>query len=144
MSTDPNDVLLQACAVPFRRCATRLEFCLITSLNRRRWGFPKGIVESHQSIDTAALAEAFEEAGLAGEIVGEPLGSYADFKWNRPLRVHARLLHVAVELAHWPEDTMRERRWCTEDEARELIAREEQRELLAQAVAWIEANRGGC
>jgi 8-oxo-dGTP pyrophosphatase MutT (NUDIX family) len=141
MSTNPQDELAQACAIPFRCRAGRIEFCLITSLNRRRWGFPKGIVELHQTIDTATLAEAYEEAGLAGEVVGEPLGSYTDFKWNRPLRVNGRLLHVTAELAHWPEDAQRERRWCTADEARVLIAREEQLELLAQALAWIERRK---
>lgn len=142
MTNDSTSELAQACAVPFWYRRERVEFCLITSLSRRRWGFPKGIVEEHQTIETAALAEAYEEAGLAGEIVGKPLGAYADFKWNRQLRVNGRLLHVAAELAHWPEDTQRQRRWCTAKEAREVIAREEQRELLARAIEWLkESNR---
>ncbi|MBX3412697.1 MAG: NUDIX domain-containing protein [Pirellulales bacterium] len=137
MSSDPSNELPQACAVPFRYRQQRVEFCLITSLNRRKWGFPKGIVEPHQTIETAALAEAYEEAGLAGEIIGQPLGDYADFKWNRPLRVHGRLMCVSHELAHWPEDTQRQRRWCTAKEARELVARQEQLELLEQAIRWL-------
>ena len=142
MSHDPESELAQACAVPFWYRQQRMEFCLITSLNRRRWGFPKGIVEPDQTIETAALAEAYEEAGLAGEIIGEPLGTYADFKWNRPLRVNGGLLRVSAELAHWPEDTQRQRRWCTAKEAREVVAREEQRELLERAIAWLkEFNR---
>lgn len=137
MSNAPENELAQACAVPFWYRQQRVEFCLITSLNRRRWVFPKGIVEPHQTIETATLAEAYEEAGLAGEIIGEPLGSYADFKWNRPLRVHGQLMRVAAELVHWPEDTQRQRRWCTAKEAREVIAREEQRELLERAIEWL-------
>jgi len=129
--------LAQACAVPFRRRTARLEFCLITSLNRRRWGFPKGVVEPDQTIETAALAEAFEEAGVAGEVVGDSLGTYADFKWNRPLRVNGRLVHVTAELAHWPEDSLRQRRWCSASETRELLAREEQRVLLEAALGWL-------
>lgn len=137
MTNTPPEELAQACAVPFRRRAARLEFCLITSLNRRRWGFPKGVVEPDQTIETAALAEAFEEAGVAGEIVGNSLGNYADFKWNRPLRVHGRLVHVTSELAHWPERSLRQRRWCIASEARAALAREEQRTLLEAALIWL-------
>ena len=131
------DPLEQVCAVAFRRCDQRLEFCLITSLKKRWWGFPKGIVESHQNLAEAARQEALEEAGLLGTVVGQPLGSYADRKWNRELRVTGVLFEVHQVLDEWPEMPLRQRIWNTTEEAISHLKRDEQRELLRVALTRI-------
>ena len=52
---------------------------LITSRRRGRWILPKGWPMSGLSLAGAAAREAEEEAGVAGEILAEPIGSY-DYK----------------------------------------------------------------
>lgn len=110
------------------------QFCLITSLKKRVWGFPKGIIEPHQSLAEAAQQEAYEEAGVVGIVVGEPLGSYADYKWNRDLRVTGVLYEVLEELDTWPEAELRQRAWHAASDALATLGRKEQRELLRTAL----------
>ena len=122
----------QACAVPFRVDAERVEFCLITS-SAGRWKFPKGFVEPGETFVEAALKEAFEEAGLHGRVIGDPIGCYSIKKKGRPRTVIAVLMEVSQCDAVWEEDAMRERRWATPEEAHALVSEPEVLELLQEA-----------
>ena len=82
INAQPTKPIAQACVVPYRRRDERIEFCLITSLKKKRWIFPKGIVDPGETVEEAALKEAFEEAGLHGRILGDPIGKYEDSKWG--------------------------------------------------------------
>lgn len=134
-SDDPREghaeAFHKACAVPFRRRADGVEFCIISSRrNRRRWAFPKGSVERDETVEEAALKEAHEEAGVRGRLVGERLGSYDILKWGRRLRVAVYLLEVLEEDAVWLESPERERRWVSAEDARRLLKSEHHREFL--------------
>ena len=87
--TDPTppqpETIHQVCVIPFRRQDDQLQFCLITSLKKQRWIFPKGIIDPGETYRESALKEALEEAGLRGQIVGEPLGHFFDAKWGARL-----------------------------------------------------------
>lgn len=126
--------IAQACAVPYRTRAGAHQFCLITSLNKGRWGFPKGTIDPGETYRETALKEAYEEAGLRGEIADEPLGSYEYAKWGASLRVTVVLMRVAEIHADWLEAGLRQRAWCAADEAQQRIANADQRRLLAAAV----------
>ena len=115
-----HDVLRQACAIPFLR-SEQLDFCLITS-QKGRWIFPKGIIEPGESLEEAALKESWEEAGIKGEIVSSSVGSYEDFKWNRPLLITAVIMKVTAVEDDWPERDMRERCWVDADEVRQRLS----------------------
>lgn len=129
----PQERSGQACAIPFRRRAGTLEFCLITS-SRGRWGFPKGFVDDGESVDEAALKEAFEEAGLHGCIQGDALGSYPLDRDGVTVPVTVVLMQVSRCDEHWEEEGSRERQWVSADNAASLIAQPEQREMLALAL----------
>ena len=124
----------QASAIPYRRAGGALEFCLITSTSGNRWGFPKGIVEGDDTHEETALAEALEEAGLQGRIVGEPLGAYRYHKWDTTLDVVVYLMEVTRADDVWHEAELREREWVSPDEALARIDREEILALLARAM----------
>ena len=136
--TDKEKSKTQACAVPYRHHHGQLEFCVITS-SEGRWGFPKGNIDLGESVEQAALKEAFEEAGLHGTILGEPLGSFELEKLGAMLNVSAMLMEVASFDAHWQEADRRQRRWVTADQAREVIGQNEFREMLDMAVVRIES-----
>jgi phosphohistidine phosphatase len=127
----------QASAIPCRRLDGQLEFCLITSASGRRWGFPKGIIDPGMSTEETALQEAFEEAGLRGRLVGEPLGKYCYKKWNTSLEVVVYLMEVTDVGGTWPEASVRSRVWLPSDEALRRLDRERLRELLLVALGRL-------
>ena len=128
-----NEPIPQVCIVPFRGQQEQLEVCLITSISKGRWIFPKGIIDAGETREEAALKEAWEEAGLRGQIVGEPLGRYEDFKWGRPLDVAVVMMEVADWEDRWPEADVRERQWATADDAASLLSKRVLREFLEVA-----------
>ncbi len=123
----------QVCVVPFRRNGEEIEVCLITSLKKRRWILPKGIIDPGETRDETALKEALEEAGLRGQIVGEPLGVYEDFKWGRQLEVTVLLMEVTECARAWLESELRDRCWVESDRAVQLIAKPELRRFVQVA-----------
>jgi 8-oxo-dGTP pyrophosphatase MutT (NUDIX family) len=129
-----REPIRQVCAIPFRRSADGWQFCLITSLKKRRWIYPKGIIDPGESIEQTAVKEAYEEAGLYGCLVGQPLGSYADAKWGTTLDVTVVLLEVTRCDLQWPESHLRQRRWADAAEASGLVSREALQRFTALAI----------
>ncbi len=123
-------VILQACVIPFREQKGTLKFCLITSMKKKKWIFPKGIVEPGETLVDAGLKEAWEEAGLRGSIVGQPIGQYEDEKWGSELHVYVLLMQVTECADDWPEMRERQRSWMTHANAAESLSHPKQREFL--------------
>lgn len=141
MSRDASNPIPQACAVPYRVAGGQIEVCVVTSMKKRRWTFPKGIVEPGETPGQAALKEAWEEAGIRGTISGPTLGSYERKKWGEPVNVVCYLMQVEREFRIWPESALRERQWVPLEEAVEAIACRGQRELLLAATARLKRRR---
>lgn len=127
----------QGCAIPYRIKRDELQICLISLRNQAGWGFPKGTVDAPETVAQAALRESFEEAGLIGHIVGEPLGEYNYVKRDVRLNVTVFLMRVTKVEKRWPERRVRERQFFPANEARELLATAEQRKLLDAALARL-------
>lgn len=139
-SESSPEPILQACVVPYRRQGERIEICLITSLKKGRWILPKGIIDPGETREESALKEALEEAGLHGRIVGEPLGTYEDFKWGSKLHITVLLMEVTRSDDQWYEADVRQRRWVDAAEAEELLARPDQRPFVAVALRTLTTN----
>ena len=114
----------QAAAIPIRDGLV----CMVTSRSGRRWVLPKGKIESRQTPAQAAIAEAWEEAGLTGRLSERTVGFYEYDKWEQLYRVQVFVLHVDREQVNYPECGVRTREWVTPEEA---IARIEEPELRA-------------
>lgn len=127
------DHVPQACVIPFRRVGEDISFCLITSFDKRRWIFPKGFVDGDESLEQTGLKEAFEEAGLHGRVVGQPLGQYVYSKWGIVLDVTVLLMEVERADGTWLEGH-RLRRWATGKEALTLLGKPELREMLRRGI----------
>ena len=108
--------------------------CMVTSRSGRRWVIPKGQIESHQSPKDAALAEAWEEAGLLGRVDPEPLGHFRYEKNEMIHEVAVYRMTVTTERAEWPEKNQRRREWVPAAEAIERIEEDELREIVAKLV----------
>ena len=104
------------------------EVMLITSRETRRWVIPKGWPMPGQAPAEAAMIEAFEEAGLEGELARRAkLGSYAYLKrqpaaTSLAIKVDVFAMAVARQLADWPEFGQRETRWFVPADAAGMVA----------------------
>jgi uncharacterized protein len=108
---------------------------LITSRETRRWVLPKGNAIQGLSAHEAAAHEAFEEGGVTGVACPTPIGffRYAKRRKNGVLRtmtVDVFPLAVTGQAADWPEQDEREVRWCSPQEAAELVEESELKALL--------------
>jgi 8-oxo-dGTP pyrophosphatase MutT (NUDIX family) len=98
---------------------------LVTSRETRRWIIPKGWAEKGLEPHALAAKEAYEEAGLQGEVGQEPVGTYRYIKYFRgkkstktvPCEVTVFPLMVERQLETWPEKGQRDTRWFTPAEA---------------------------
>ncbi len=111
---------LQACAIPYRIEAGTIQYLLVTTSSGDHWIFPKGIVDPGFTPAEAALQEAFEEAGVRGELSPRPLASFERHKWGRQWEVHVFSLSCEILAEDWLEN-WRQRRWANYDEARKLL-----------------------
>lgn len=105
--------------------------CMVTSRSGRRWVLPKGRIEVKQSPAEAALAEAWEEAGLIGRLSDTPIGTYVYEKYGVNHTVQVFVLHVDSVRNNWPERNERTREWVTPEEAINRIEEPELRAMVA-------------
>ncbi|MGL4421717.1 MAG: NUDIX hydrolase [Gemmataceae bacterium] len=110
------------------------QVCLVTSRNRQRWVVPKGSITPGHSGSRAAELEAWEEAGVAGVIESEPMGSYQYSKDGRQFHVAVYLLHVSQIKESWPEQQLRVRIWLPIDAAADHIQEPQLQQLLRTLV----------
>ena len=64
-------------ALCYRVQKDKVQVLLITSRRRKRWIVPKGWPIDGSTPSSAALQEAFEEAGVEGKVTGNCLGIYS-------------------------------------------------------------------
>ncbi|KAF5197547.1 Nudix hydrolase 16 protein [Thalictrum thalictroides] len=108
--------------------------------------FPKGGWENDETVEEAAAREAWEEAGVRGEIM-ESLGCYLfkskthqdEFSPEGLCKAKMFPLLVKEELSSWPEQSTRQRRWLTIPEAAENCRHPWMRQVLEEAFCkWHE------
>ena len=130
---------LQYAALPWRKAGGgRREVLLVTSRETGRWVLPKGWPMKRRSPSEAAAREAFEEAGVRGDVCREALGAYTYLKaFNEALafrcEVQVFALQVTRELKDWPERAERTRRWFSPEEAAAAV---DEPELQALIRGW--------
>jgi len=126
----------QAAAIPVYNG----QVCLVTSSNGRRWVIPKGMIEPGQTAGETALQEAWEEAGIAGLLHTEPVGSYLYDKNGGLCHVTVFLMHVTDEADDWPERLSRQRVWLSSEEAVDRIREPGLREIVESIFRGIRVN----
>lgn len=101
----PSYYYSQSAAIPYRLIEGNLEVMLIGSSGNKHRGIPKGIVDPGLTPAESALKEAWEEAGIKGEISGKSLGSYTYEKWGGECNVEVYAMQVSEQV---PDDIWRE------------------------------------
>lgn len=130
---------IQVGAVPIKRRTTgEIEVLLITSRETRRWVIPKGWPWPGVSDPEAAAAEAWEEAGVRGNIVVNQMGTFTYDKRRDgvilTVDVVVYLLEVTEEEPAWPEMDKRRRAWLSPAAAARAVAEQELKALLHSLV----------
>jgi 8-oxo-dGTP pyrophosphatase MutT (NUDIX family) len=113
------------------------EVLLVTGRRSGRWMIPKGWPMAGKTLADSAAQEAFEEAGIKGQINPEPIGTFRHVKQHvlfgeMEVDIHVHTLTVERELKDWPERGERLRKWFKLDEAAQRVDSAELRELIVE------------
>ena len=109
----------QSSVIPFRVTdGAGVEILVIDSSKNHHSVVPKGIHDPGLSPQESAAKEAWEEAGVEGEVLDQPLGEYRYEKWGAECTVTVYPMRVErmVPEAEWKE-SHRGRRWLSPEEA---------------------------
>ncbi|MEH2001857.1 MAG: NUDIX hydrolase [Nostoc sp.] len=111
MSGKVNKVLKQSGVIPYRVNNGKIEILLITTRNFQDWVIPKGDIPNGMSPPDSAAKEAWEEAGVIGQVDANELGTYKYRKRGKSYRVKMYLLPVDMLSEDYPEASKRKRQW---------------------------------
>lgn len=125
---------IQAGAIAFRFRGRRTEFLLVSRRNsHREWLFPKGNVETDDSLEETALRELREEAGAEGVVLSR-IGRLTRGNPKQQVSITYYLVHSGITR---PNGEGRKVKWLTLREAEALIEDRGARALLRRAAAEI-------
>lgn len=126
-----------AAAIPFRIDEHGVAQVLLITSASGAWIVPKGGVEQGQTEQGAALAEAWEEAGVSGLIVGDPVGRWRTSRKGDAVTAPVYPLLVDRCAARWPEDRRRSRRWVSVRQGVEMVESEDLRDALRRLARQV-------
>lgn len=125
----------------WKRKDGRVRILLITSRETGRWVIPKGWPKSGTSDADMAGQEAWEEAGVSGEVAPLAIGTFdytkvvsrdLDGQFALPCRVEVYAVKVKSLARKFPEAKQRERAWFSIRKAASLVAEPQLAEIIAQ------------
>lgn len=129
-----RDLRTQFAALCYRFKDERLQICLVTSRRSGRWIVPKGWPMDGETPADAAATEAFEEAGLRGQIGNRPIGVFSYYKVlsedELPCIAVVYPMKVKKMLNNWPERKERSRKWFSRKRAATLVDDPELRAII--------------
>src|SRR5260221_9288863 len=103
----------------------KVRILLVRTTRTKRWSIPKGKARSDLTLAANAAKEAFEEAGVKGEIAPVSAGMFRAAKraWygDAIIEIWVYFLKVTNQLKHWPEQGKRQTRWVSCEEAAQVL-----------------------
>ena len=104
--------------------------------NPNHWLFPKGHIEAGECAKEAAIREVREEAGIEATVLARAGAFEFDYE-GETIEVEFYLLEYTRAVGGGEQ---RELRWCTLEEALNLLAFDEAKDLLRSSVETIEKH----
>src|SRR6266404_1642698 len=103
----------------------KVRILLVRTTRSKKWSIPKGKARSDLTLAANAAKEAFEEAGVKGEIAPLSAGMFRTTKriWygDAIIEVWVYFLKVTEQLKHWPEEGKRQTKWVSCREAAKVL-----------------------
>jgi phosphohistidine phosphatase len=108
----------QSGVIPYHIVDGELKLLLISAGSKKKWAFPKGVIEPGLSPQLSAAKEAWEEAGLKGVVADQAIGCYSREKWEGVCTIEVFPMAVTemVDTHQW-EESHRQRQWFSPKEA---------------------------
>lgn len=137
--------LTQNGALCWRMHRDRVEVLLITSRDTGRWVIPKGWPIEGMGSAEAAAREAWEEAGVEGQVATECSGLFSYVKRfgahaGIPCVVAVHALRVRALARAFPERNQRRRKWFSLADAARKVAEPELKALLLAFVPPVASD----
>lgn len=133
--------------VAFRRTDNGLEVAIVLAKPKLRWQLPKGIVDPGESPEVTAVREVREEAGIEADLLDliETIEYwYRSYRNGKPVRfhkfVHFFLLQYRSGEVSDHDHEVEEARWARIDEAVQMLAFKNEREVVKKAREMIAAR----
>lgn len=134
-----NQVQKQVGALPYRKNGKVLEVLFVTSRETKRWVIPKGWPMRGKKDWNAAAQEAFEEAGVEGNMGRKSIGTYRYVKRRKAGDVECDVTVFLLEVMHrfseWPESSERRRKWFPIAEAVKRVDEEGLQAIIQATLA---------
>ncbi|MBS3807366.1 MAG: NUDIX hydrolase [Bacteroidales bacterium] len=130
MAYKPEYYYRQSAVIPYLWNKGQVKVMLITTQKKKKWTLPKGIIEPGLSPPRSAAREAYEEAGVLGEVDEELFDHFEYDKWGGTCHVQVFLMEITELLDQWPEQYQRSRKLVDACMAPQLIGRESIRPVL--------------
>jgi len=129
----------QSAVIPYRlNSGGEAEFMVIGSSKINHWVVPKGIKDPGLSPQVSAAKEAWEEAGVRGEVSEASLGHYKVNKWGAQCSVAVYAMQVSEVVAEddW-EENHRQRHWLPPEKAAASLKQAELGVMLLELAARL-------
>lgn len=140
-----SSFISQAGVLAYRRRKQKIEFLLVTSRGTGRWVLPKGMVDPGRTPTEAAAIEAWEEAGVKGDVSSASIGTYVykkiDLKGGAHCQVEVFPMEIKAVLDDWPERRVRERLWVSGRVASRLVDEKRLRKLIRAFAEDLETRK---
>jgi 8-oxo-dGTP pyrophosphatase MutT (NUDIX family) len=125
----------QYAALAWRHSGAGREVLLISSRDTGRWVIPKGWPIKGLTPSQAAAREAYEEAGLGGQVSKKPIGRFEyDKKMDNgsllPCKVEVFSLEQMIQHPTWPEQGQRRLQWFPVTEAANAVQEPELKKII--------------
>ncbi|WP_427157011.1 NUDIX hydrolase [Aliinostoc sp. HNIBRCY26] len=130
MSRKVSKIFKQSGVIPYRIRNGRVEILLISTSDRQSWGMPKGGIVNGMTPPASAAKEAWEEAGVIGQVESNKLGTYKYRKRGKVYRVKMYLLPVEIVSSNYPEAKKRYRRWLDAKQAMKIMKKAALKRIL--------------
>ncbi|MBW4561993.1 MAG: NUDIX hydrolase [Mojavia pulchra JT2-VF2] len=130
MSQKVSKISQQSGVIPYRVKNGKIEVLLITTRDRQDWVIPKGDIPNGMSPPESAAKEAWEEAGIIGQVNTHELGSYKYRKRGKIYRVKMYSLPVETLSEDYPEAGYRKRQWLDITKAIRRVKRASLKRIL--------------
>jgi 8-oxo-dGTP pyrophosphatase MutT (NUDIX family) len=131
---------VSAGGVAFRRSGGRVEVVICNIMPERRWQLPKGLIDEGETVETAAVREVREEAGVDAEIVATLdkieywfIAHHTGERARYHKRVHFFLMNYLSGDVADHDHEVAEARWVPIDEAVEMLSFKSEREIVEAA-----------